>query len=137
MKHLLTISFFAASLLWFGCGNAQTSTSDATASVVHLKADEFVQKMQDAPGTVLDVRTPGEVAQGVIEGAVHINIYDADFAARAAELDKTKPVYVYCKVGGRSSKACDQLIDMGYTEVYNLDGGITGWQRAGNQVVAP
>jgi rhodanese-related sulfurtransferase len=48
-------------------------------------------------------------------------------------LDKTKPVYTYCHVGGRSSAAAKWLTEKGFT-VYNLVGGITAWQKAGRPV---
>lgn len=82
---------------------------------------------------VLDVRTPEEVAGGVIAGAKTINWFDGDFAPRAeAALDKAKPVLVYCKVGGRSAKAADVLTQKGFTKVYNLNGGITQWSAEGH-----
>jgi len=44
-------------------------------------------------------------------------------------LDKNKPVYVYCAVGGRSATAAKILSDMGFTEVYDLEGGIINWEE--------
>lgn len=84
------------------------------------------------PGvTLLDVRTPGEVAEGHLPGATVIDISDPAFATKAAALPKDKPVYVYCRSGARSARAAGQLATMGFPAVYNLSGGIMGWTRAG------
>ncbi len=71
---------------------------------------------------LIDVRTPGEYAGGHLEGAMNINWLDADFKARAGELDKGKTIYVYCQKGGRSAKAAAVLDSMGYNVVDLLGG---------------
>ena len=71
---------------------------------------------------LIDVRTPGEYAGGHLEGAMNINWLDADFKARAGELDKDKTIYVYCQKGGRSAKAAAVLDSMGYNVVDLLGG---------------
>lgn len=87
--------------------------------------------------TLLDVRTQAEWNSGVIEGAVLINVFDSDFNKKIGDLDKSKPVYVYCKSGGRSSRAANSLSSNGFTNVYNLIGGITAWKKSGHKVVKP
>jgi rhodanese-related sulfurtransferase len=81
------------------------------------------------------VRTPEEWAQGIIKGAVKMNFYDADFSKQIETLDKTQPIYVYCKAGGRSGKTAKQLEKLGFTKVYDLDGGIGAWDEAGYKKV--
>lgn len=71
-------------------------------------------------GTMLDVRTKGEVARGTIAGVVHIPV--DDLRGRLGELDKSKPVYVNCQSGLRSYIACRILSQSGFT-CYNLAGG--------------
>ena len=84
---------------------------------------------------ILDVRTPGEVTSGIVAGAKTINVFDADFNAQAtAALDKTKPVLVYCKVGGRSSQAATKLETLGFSTIYNLQGGMDAWKGSGKPV---
>jgi rhodanese-related sulfurtransferase len=75
----------------------------------------------------LDVRTPEEFKEGHIAGAVNLNIYDADFSAQLDQLDKSKPIYVYCKSGGRSTDASDMMRAKGFKAVYNLVGGYSGY----------
>lgn len=84
---------------------------------------------------VLDVRTPQETAAGTIAGAKIINLFDSDFEAQAGKtLDKSKPVLVYCKVGGRSAQAATKLEALGFTHIYNLQGGMNAWAGAGKPV---
>ena len=61
----------------------------------------------------------------------NINWNGDQFEAEAAKYDKTKPIFVYCRVGGRSAKAADKLSQMGFKEVYNLEGGIIQWTESG------
>ncbi|WP_396190873.1 rhodanese-like domain-containing protein [Flavobacterium sp.] len=88
---------------------------------------------------LLDVRTPEEYAVEHLENASNVNWNSDDFVAKAEKLDKTKPVFVYCKVGGRSNQAAIKLLELGFKEVYNLDGGIMKWQgkKTGNSNTKP
>jgi len=86
-----------------------------------LKSDTTVQ--------LVDVRTPGEFQSGYIAGAKLINIQDADFSKKISQLDKNRPVLVYCAVGGRSANAAGQLFQLGFTNVYDLKGGMTAWKE--------
>tara|TARA_B100000809_G_C15140146_1_gene532754 strand:+ start:487 stop:870 length:384 start_codon:yes stop_codon:yes gene_type:complete len=96
---------------------------------------EFSKLVNSAEGQVLDVRTPEEWAVGTIENATKMNFFDADFAEQLNGLDKNKAVYVYCKSGGRSGKATKKMKEMGFTTVYNLNGGIGAWTGAGKEIV--
>lgn len=93
---------------------------------------EFEQIIQTTPDvTLLDVRTPEEFAEGYIPGAVNINYQEDDFAALAAkELDKTHPVALYCRSGRRSAEAAAILAREGFS-LYDLEGGILAWEKAG------
>ncbi|UPT70303.1 MAG: rhodanese-like domain-containing protein [Flavobacterium sp. JAD_PAG50586_2] len=99
-------------------------TIDAKQYAEKLKATEHPQ--------LLDVRTPEEYKTEHIENAVNVNWNGEDFAAKVNAYDKSKPVFVYCKVGGRSANAAAKLAEMGFTEIYNLDGGIMKWNASGN-----
>lgn len=99
--------------------------------VENLNPDEMSKRMKDHPGTILDVRTPEEWSEGMIEGATTYNFYEDNFADQLRTLPKDQPVYVYCAAGGRSSEAAKVMSEMGFREVYNLDGGIGEWKARG------
>jgi phage shock protein E len=111
MKKLLSI-FFALAL--FACSSANSQTKN-------LNVDDFVKTYKETKGAVLlDVRTPGEWSAGKLEKSECINVMDASFADKLDKMYKKTPLFVYCKVGGRSSRASQQLAKMGFTNVYNL-----------------
>lgn len=79
---------------------------------------------------VLDVRTPEEWEKGFIKGSIFDNFYDENFSEKSAKtLDKNQPVYVYCRSGGRSVKASKMLIEKGFTNVINVEGGYLAWEK--------
>jgi adenylyltransferase/sulfurtransferase len=76
---------------------------------------------------LLDVREPDENATASIRGAVLIPL--AQVATRAAELPRDIPLYVHCKLGGRSAKAVAALQELGFTNAVNIAGGIRAWSE--------
>lgn len=76
---------------------------------------------------LVDVRTPAECAKGTIENSIEINVTSNNFETVAlGKLDKTKPVYLYCRSGGRSKIASELLLKKGF-EPYNVLGGYKEW----------
>jgi rhodanese-related sulfurtransferase len=88
----------------------------------------------DDPPRVLDVRTSAEVARGTIAGSLHLEL--ATLPSRVEELDAAAPTVVFCLSGARSAQACSWLAQRGFGDVYNLEGGIAAWTRAGMPVTA-
>lgn len=126
MKKIMLLLPFCF-LLFQNCDTpAQTASS---AKMVDVSVEEFKQKMGEPDVVILDVRTPGETAAGMIEGAKEINVNDADFAQQIEALDKDKTYLVYCKMGGRSAKACGIMEEKGFEKLYNLKGGYTAWSK--------
>ena len=123
MKNRL---FIFSLLLTFLSACSQQSLNADTKDVW---VEEFKLLIEKHDGVILDVRTPVEVASGRIAESINMN-YHADFASKVAQLDKTKPVYVYCASGGRSGRAAHDLNKMGFTTVYNLLGGFGAWRAA-------
>ena len=76
---------------------------------------------------LIDVRTPEEHGNGYIYKAKLINFRDANFKEQLSKLDKKRPVLVYCAAGGRSNKTRNMLVEMGFKEIYELEGGFTAW----------
>lgn len=105
--------------------------SQKSENVELLDAKSFSEKIHKKEEVQLvDVRTPEEFKEQHIDNATNINWNDADFEQQISNLDKSKPVYIYCKSGGRSAKATAKLSEMGFTNVYELDGGILNWNEA-------
>ena len=126
------ISLLLLSLLFTSC-HGQTSnavnTIDAKLFAEKLKTNENPQ--------LLDVRTPEEYSVEHIGNAKNVNWNGDDFVAKVNSYDKSKPIFVYCKVGGRSAQAANKLAELGFKEIYNLDGGIMKWKAQGNANAEP
>lgn len=121
LKHLY---FIVISFITFSC-NSQTA-------VQTIDVTSYSKKIKETPNAqILDVRTPEEYTSGHIENSDNVNWLSESFVARTDKYDKTKPVFVYCKSGGRSIKASNKLAELGFTTVYNLDGGMLKWEAAG------
>ncbi|HPW62331.1 MAG TPA: rhodanese-like domain-containing protein [Cyclobacteriaceae bacterium] len=104
-------------------------------TIKKLDPQNFEKQLKESKDPILvDVRTPGEYAQGHLANAVLIDIYSDDFKSRVGKLDKSKPVFVYCKAGSRSGSAVGVFTEMGFKEIYDLSGGITAWQRASKPI---
>lgn len=89
---------------------------------------EEAKELMEGPDTVvIDVRTPQEWEEGIIPGALKMNIMDQDFAEKITELDKDKKYLMVCRSGNRSGKACQYMSSIGFTHLYNLDGGMLDW----------
>lgn len=102
------------------------------ASFVELPGDQALTLIAERSDlTILDVRTPGETMAGIIEGSTLMPMDQVP--GRAGELPEG-PVLVYCAMGQRSAAVCDFLVQQGRKEVFNLAGGIMGWQ---GKVVRP
>lgn len=83
---------------------------------------------------ILDVRTPAEYKSGKIAKSKNINVASFDFMKKVEALDKSKNILIYCKSGARSARASKMLTKIGFTNVYNLSGGVMAWQNHGNKL---
>lgn len=96
----------------------------------NISAAEFEKAIAKPNVQVLDVRTAEEYKSGHINNALQANwLNKSEFYDRTAHLDKSKPVYIYCLSGGRSSAAAAALREKGYL-VTNLEGGIAAWKQS-------
>lgn len=86
------------------------------------------QKLVEGGAQLVDVRAEHEWEAGRIEGATYLPL--AELSERVGELDKDRPVVLYCRGGNRSAMATDALTDAGYDAV-KLSEGIVGWSEAG------
>jgi rhodanese-related sulfurtransferase len=88
---------------------------------------EYIQHQPGKGFQLVDVRQPGEYGGGHLPGALLIPL--KELPGRLPELDPQQPTIVYCAVGGRSLAAAQFLQGQGFAEVYNMPGGIKGWQE--------
>ncbi len=121
IKYLFIL--FTAVFLASAC-NSQTNSQSLNANAFSKKINE----QKDA--VVLDVRTPEEYAGGYIANATNIDFRSSDFETEISKLDKDKTYLVYCLSGKRSASAKDVMVQKGFKNVINLDGGILAWQVA-------
>ncbi len=115
-----------------------TTTPDggaATPTVQLVDVATASELAADPAVIVLDVRTPAEFAEGHISRAVSVDVQDPGFESRIAQLDRTATYLVYCHSGNRSAQATADMAALGFTNVNNLDGGISAWLAAGAPVV--
>lgn len=118
--------FFTLSVV--ACNNKQPSKTVTQFGEIHVVTPaDFKEK--SANQTIVDIRTPQEFAEGYIEGAVNINVFDEDFLDQMAQFDKSKPIFIYCRSGNRTSSASKKLSELGFQQVYDLQGGIVNWSR--------
>jgi rhodanese-related sulfurtransferase len=96
---------------------------------------EFSKKITESGVVILDVRTPGEFAEGYIEGAQLINFQSGNFENEIASLDKDVTYAVYCRSGNRSGQAVKIMHDAGFHNVYNLEGGVIDWANQGMPLI--
>ena len=105
---------------------ALAARPDAARRASRLTATELSARRRDTEGLQLvDVRNPGEVATGAIDGAVNVPL--ALLRRRVGELDLGRPLAVYCAGGYRSSTAASWLRAAGGRDVSDLLGGFTAW----------
>jgi len=114
---LMNLALFVAS-----CSNGQSQSK--------LSPTAFAQKIASLPeAPIIDVRTPEEYLNGHFPNALNMDWNGSDFDKQISSLDKGKPVFVYCLSGGRSTSAAYKMREVGFKEVYELDGGIMKWRR--------
>jgi len=95
-----------------------------------LSPIEWAELQSQTPESViLDVRTEDEFESGYIKNALNLDIRGgSEFISSIEELDKSKAYFVYCRSGARSGQACQLMEQMGFEQVYNLEGGVLAWE---------
>lgn len=86
--------------------------------------DQKARGLVKSGATLLDVRTREEHAGGHIDGSQNIPVQE--LAERLGEIDRSRPVVVYCAAGGRSARAAAMLRAAGFSHVHDL-GAIHAW----------
>lgn len=89
---------------------------------------EFKKAIEIDNAQLVDVRTAAEFEEGSIQNALNIDYFlENEFHMAFDKLDKTQPVYIYCRSGNRSAKSAIRLQEMGFEKIYDLEGGFMAW----------
>lgn len=116
--------------------------AEAIAAVDGISVSSALGLVNDPEVRFVDVREDGEWAAGHIPGAVHAprglldSIADPTHPQHNAEISQDKTLVLYCAAGGRSMLAAKTLLDMGYSRVCSLTGGLTAWKQADGPIEA-
>lgn len=95
-----------------------------------ISIEEFREAINNENSIQLvDVRTLEEYQAGHLKNAKNICVTEDDFQEKAQQLNKNEPIYLYCRSGKRSARAAEILKEMGFTEIYDMDGGFINWQE--------
>lgn len=127
MTRILSFILIAVSLM-ASCQHRLSSASKVSKSGV-VKKEVFKEIIGLSKVQLVDVRTPEEFLAGHIDKAKNINFNDPNFKQTiATSLNKNKPVAIYCRSGRRSASALIILKEMGFKDIYDLEGGFLNWQ---------
>jgi rhodanese-related sulfurtransferase len=125
MMRIFAILFISLSV--FAAASAQEKRSPV---VINVDVANFKKAMDSLRNEVIvDLRTPDELAQGKIAGAIVIDFFGPDFESAIQALDKGKTYLLYCAGGGRSGETAELMEKMGFKKVYNLEPGFNGWVK--------
>ena len=129
MKNIL---FFIIALCLFACEQSTSQSAKQAETVKKLDINAFEQQLKQyknkADFQLVDVRTSEEYTANHLQGALNIDYNSEEFSQMAVSLDKSKPVLIYCLSGGRSAKAAKALENMGFKEIYDMQGGMSAWK---------
>jgi len=104
----------------------QAAPAPKQAEIVNVDWAKALE-MNKAGAVLIDVRTPGEVAEGMAPGAVNIPLQEIQ--QRLGEFPKDKDLLIYCRSGKRSMTASEFLIQNGYERVFNVVGGFLAFPQ--------
>ena len=137
MKKILNVSMLIVAMLFAvnatACGMGEQMDGYENATVQHAHQHWQAGSKSPIPFVFLDVRTADEYADGHVDGSTLIPVQELE--GRLSEVPKDKRVYVYCRSGKRSAAAAKILVKAGFTNIENIEGGITAWKDAGYPVV--
>jgi len=118
-KILLPLLFLSSTIL---------ISAQQTENIQVIDVATFKEAVVGKTVQLVDVRTSEEYNAGYIDNAINIDYFDQEkFKKEFKKLDKDKPVYVYCRSGSRSNMSAIILKDLGFTKLYDLDGGYIAW----------
>ena len=108
-----------------------------SSEVKNIDSSALQKLLKDNKIQLVDVRTDREFNSGYITGAKHINIASSDFVQQIEKLDQSKPIVLYCAVGGRSTAAVRMIKQLDFPVIYNFVGGMREWNSKGLPLQKP
>ena len=129
MKNLALVFGLVMALFFISCKENTTAQE-----IKVISPEEVYDAVRDNQNLKLvDVRTQDEYGEDHLKTAQNICVTDDDFKEKVAKLDKNEPIYLYCRSGKRSAKAAQILKEMGFKEIYDMEGGFLNWESQGLQ----
>lgn len=137
MKTIKFLSIVALSGLMLACnGTKSENESEKTVEIQQKSPTEVKAMLGDDNVMMIDVRTEEELKTKAYDVENIVNIPLDEFDQHLSEIPKDKTIIVACRSGKRSSKAANILLENGYQNIVNLDGGILKWEKDGLGVTA-
>ncbi|MEL7561708.1 rhodanese-like domain-containing protein [Dehalogenimonas sp. 4OHTPN] len=137
-KFIVVITVIVLAAAFAGCSDEPLITVPGQVIKEISAAEAYAMVQQNAGKAdfiILDVRTPAEFAAGHLAGAILIDFNAGSFRTEVENLDKSKRYLVYCRTSNRSGQAVAVMKELGFKEVYDMDGGIVAWEAAGYPTV--
>lgn len=126
MKKLLIILLAVSFAFTISCVDKKADSEDI--KLVTAAEMKSIIELEDVQ--LIDVRSPKEFEESRISNAQNIDYNSPTFDDDVSRLDKSKPVVLYCKGGGRSAKCAKKLKAAGFKKIYELQGGISKWEHS-------
>ncbi|WP_236634116.1 MULTISPECIES: rhodanese-like domain-containing protein [unclassified Exiguobacterium] len=95
--------------------------------ITQIDVETLQNRLENEEITLLDVRELDEYEGGHIEGAVNAPL--SSLNETELPYAKDEPIYIICRSGNRSAQAAELLQDRGYTEIYDVSGGMIAWEQ--------
>ena len=132
-KFLIILIAFSSTGAWGDVKSKQEISSEAKSKAPHISSQQLVgyQSAND-DFVLLDIRTEAEYEAGHIRGARWFPRGKLEYYIQEVIKDPDSKIVLYCRTGGRSALATLTLMEMGYTNVVDLEGGFKEWVAGGN-----
>jgi rhodanese-related sulfurtransferase len=118
-------------------GGERATASEPIGTFDSVSPERFAALAAAQEVTIIDIRTPEEIAAGkVTPDALELDYYAADFDERLASLDRDARYAIYCRSGNRTGATLERMRALGFTNVVDLAGGKQAWERSGRPLVA-
>ncbi len=141
MKKVSLLLFFVSSMFMVNCQSTDQKTDKVAVNeqsdqkIEKITASQYMEMKSDKSIVLIDLRSPGEIANGFIEGATFMDFNGGIFDQKVSSLNKDDKYVIYCASGRRSGRALETMKSMGFKNVSDLIGGFSGWAGAGLPVV--